>query len=222
MPSARGSAFRLVVFDWDGTLIDSIGAIVDCTYAMLDELGLPALERERILALIGRGLDESVDTLAPEGDEAIRRRIVDTYSRLWFAEYHARGQLIAGARETIDHLAASGSLLAVATAKSRRGLVSDLERTGVADLFHASRTPNESRPKPHPDMLLEILDELGVRPREALMVGDSVHDLDMSRNAGVPAVAVASGAQSEASLRRATPLTCLDSVAELPGWLGLS
>lgn len=220
--SPHVTAYRLVVFDWDGTLIDSIGAIVDCTYAMLDELGLPSLPRDEILGLIGRGLDESVDALAPEGDEAIRRRIVETYSRLWFAEYHARGQLIAGARRTVDRLAANGTLLAVATAKSRRGLISDLERTGVADLFHASRTPNESRPKPHPDMLLEILDELGVRPREALMVGDSVHDLDMARNARVPVVAVSSGAQTEASLRRRTPLACLDSVAELPGWLGLS
>ncbi|MDX1644600.1 MAG: HAD-IA family hydrolase [Thermoanaerobaculia bacterium] len=219
--SADLGAYRLVVFDWDGTLIDSIGAIVDCTYAMLDELGLPSLPRDEILALIGRGLDESVDALAPEGDETIRRRIVETYSRLWFADFHARGQLIAGARRAVDRLAASGALLAVATAKSRRGLTSDLERTGVADLFHASRTPNESRPKPHPDMLLEILEELGVRPNEALMVGDSVHDLDMARNAGVPVVAVSSGAQTEATLRRRTPLACLGSVAELPEWLGL-
>lgn len=222
MSEPLGAAeYRLIVFDWDGTLIDSIGAIVDCTYAMLDELGLPALPRDEILGLIGRGLDESVDALAPDGDEEIRRRIIETYSRLWFADYHARGQLIAGARQAVDRLAANGTLLAVATAKSRRGLTSDLERTGMAELFHASRTPNESRPKPHPDMLLEILDELGVRPREALMVGDSIHDLDMSRNAGVPAVAVTSGAQSEASLRRRTPLACLGSVAELPAWLDL-
>lgn len=208
----------LIVFDWDGTLIDSIGAILECTYAMLDELGLRRLEEERVLALIGSGLSDSVSALAPEAGEEIRGQIVETYRRLWFSEYHDRSVLIEGAAALVDELAAQGVLLAVATAKSRRGLAADLERTGLAGRFHASRTADEVAPKPSPLMLLEILDELGVRAAEALMVGDSVHDVQMAHNAGVSVVAVASGAQTAETLQAAEPLDCLPSVVQLVDW----
>ena len=210
---------RLVVFDWDGTLVDSIGSIVECTYAMLDELGLEKLSEERVLSLIGRGLEECVEALSPTGDLEIRTRIVETYRRLWFTEYHHRSDLIEGARSVVSQLGKQGLWLAVATAKSRAGLLSDLERAGLAKMFHASRTPDETSAKPHPAMLLEILDELGVRAEEALMVGDSIHDLNMAHSAGVPVVAVASGAQSAESLLAAEPLACLPSVAELTDWM---
>ena len=212
-------ATRLVVFDWDGTLIDSIGSIVDCTYAMLDELGLPHLARTEVLSLIGRGLEECVNALAPEGDLEIRERVVATYRRLWFSEYHHRADLIEGARKVIEELLQADCWLAVATAKSRAGLVSDLERLGLAETFHASRTPDESPAKPNPGMLLEMLDELGVRADETLMVGDSIHDVQMAHNAGVPVVAVGNGAQSVESLMAADPLACLQSVVGLPQWM---
>jgi phosphoglycolate phosphatase len=210
---------ELVVFDWDGTLVDSIDTIVACTRAALDELGLPRVERREILRLIGTGIADSVRELAPGADEATRERIVASYRRLWFSEYHHRPVLIAGAAAAVGELGERGLLLAVATAKSRRGLAADLERTGLADRFHASRTSDEVTPKPSPAMLLAILDELGVRGGRALMVGDSLHDVEMAHNAGVPVVAVASGAQREAALRAAGPLDCLGSVAELVAWL---
>lgn len=210
---------RLVVFDWDGTLVDSIGSIVDCTYAMMDELGLERLSEEKVLSLIGRGLEECVDALSPSGDPEIRASIVNTYRQLWFTEYHHRSDLIEGARSVVSELGQQGVWLAVATAKSRAGLESDLDRTGLSETFHASRTPDETSPKPHPAMLLEILDELGVRAEEALMVGDSIHDLNMAHSAGVRVVAVASGAQSEESLLAAEPATCLPSVAGLLEWI---
>lgn len=221
MPNwAPPSELRLVVFDWDGTLIDSIGAILACTYAMLDELGLPHIDRDRMLALIGASLGSSVDALAPGASDEVRARVVETYRRLWFDEYHRRPTLIEGAKGALDELAESGALLGVATAKSRRGLATDLERVGLAKSFHASRTADETLPKPSPNMLLEILDELGVRSRHALMVGDSIHDIEMAHNAGVPVVAVSSGSQPEETLRAADPLDCLTSVAELSTWLG--
>ena len=210
---------RLVVFDWDGTLLDSIGAIVECTYAMLDELGLPRIDEERVLGLIGSSLSNSVDALAPDAGEEIRTKVIETYRRLWFAEYHHRPVLIDGVEGVLERLVAREMFLAVATAKSRRGLAADLERTGLEAAFHASRTADESSPKPSPEMLLELLDELGVRAGEALMVGDSVHDVEMAHNAGVPVVAVASGAQSERALRRVGPLDCLASVVELLAWM---
>lgn len=210
---------RLVVFDWDGTLIDSIAAIVDCTYAMLDELGLERVSESTVRSLIGSGLGESIRALVPGGDEETYHRVLATYSRLWFATYGQRSSLFAGARAVVSGLAEAGHLVAVATAKSRRGLDADLQRTGLDGIFDASRTADEATAKPSPAMLLEILDELGVRPREGLMVGDSVHDIEMARNAGVAALAVSSGAQSAETLQRTRPLACLSSITELPAWL---
>ena len=122
---------RLIVFDWDGTLIDSIGAIVDCSYAMLDELGLPRISRTEVLSMIGAGLGDAISILAPEADEATRQQVVETYRRLWFGEYHDRSTLIEGARSVVEEFRESGMLVAVATAKSRRGLTLDFERTGL-------------------------------------------------------------------------------------------
>ena len=222
MPSSSLSDHpRLIIFDWDGTLIDSIGAILDCTWAMLKDLGLPRIDEHRVLALIGAGLSDSVEALAPGASRAIQARVVTTYRRLWFGQYHQRPVLMAGTEATLAELAARDVLLAVATAKSRKGLAVDLERTGLEHCFHSSRTADESASKPSPVMLLEILDELGVRAEEALMVGDSEHDIRMAHNAGVPVVAVSSGAQPEETLRAADPLDCLTSVAELTGWLRL-
>jgi phosphoglycolate phosphatase len=214
-----GEPYRLVIFDWDGTLIDSVSAIVYCTNAMLEELGYGAAPEARVRSMIGGGLIESIREFAPADDEDVYRRIVETYRRLWFGEYHARSDLFAGARQLLAGLGDSGYLLAIATAKSRRGLIADLERLGLEGRFHASRTVDETPSKPHPAMLMEILDELGVRADEALMVGDTTHDVLMAHNAGVAAVAVSSGAETEEALRAAEPTVCLDSVASLPSWL---
>ncbi len=186
---------------------------------MLDELGLPRIDEERVLGLIGSSLSNSVDALAPDAGEEIQTKVIETYRRLWFAEYHHRPVLIDGVEGVLERLVAREMFLAVATAKSRRGLAADFERTGLEATFHASRTADESSPKPSPEMLLELLDELGVRAGEALMVGDSVHDVEMAHNAGMPVVAVASGAQSEPALRRVGPLDCLPSVVELLAWM---
>ena len=215
----RHSRFRLIVFDWDGTLIDSIGTIVSCTNAMLDELGLDPVAEETVRSMIGSGLEESIRALAPDADENAFERVVDTYRRLWVNDYHARSSLFAGAAALIERLHEEGYLLAVATAKGRRGLGLDLERFGLAELFHTTRTVDEAPSKPSPAMLLDILDQLGVRAEEALMVGDSVHDLQMGRNAGVASVAVASGAVPRARLLEENPLACLQSVLDLPEWL---
>lgn len=214
--------FRLIVFDWDGTLIDSIGTIVACTNAMLDELGLDPVAEETVRSLIGSSLEESIRSLAPDSyEEGVFERVVDTYRRLWVEEYHSRSVLFSGARAVIERLHGEGYLLAVATAKGRRGLALDLDRLGLSECFHVTRTVDEAPSKPSPGMLLDILDHLGVRAGEALMVGDSVHDLQMGHNARVATLAVASGASSEARLLAENPVVCLRSVLELPAWLGV-
>ncbi len=211
--------YRLVIFDWDGTLLDSIGAIVRCSQAALAELDLPPVEESKIRSVIGLGLRETVEALHPECDEETFWRIVSSYRRLWLSGYCETPVLFAGTERLLEGLSRRGLLLAVATAKSRNGLEHDFERTGIGRLFVASRTVDEAPSKPNPQMLLDILDELGVTQEEALMVGDTVHDLQMAANAGVASVAVTSGSHPRASLEAQGPAACFDSVVELAAWL---
>jgi phosphoglycolate phosphatase len=122
-------------------------------------------------------------------------------------------------RGLLDELRASGRLLAVATGKSRRGLDQAFAATGLARYFSASRCADETTPKPDPAMLLELLGELEAAPAGALMVGDTSHDLEMARGAGVDAVAVSYGAHAGDALRSLAPRACVESVAELRAWL---
>lgn len=211
--------YRLVVFDWDGTLIDSIGSIVACMRCALADAGIPAPPDAHIRATIGLGLVDTFERYYPQLGAEERARVLERYSHHWVETWHHQHQPFPAAAHTLRQLAAAGMRIGLATAKSRRGLHRDLERTGLADLFHASRTVDECPPKPHPAMLQELMAELGAAPPETLMVGDSRWDLEMARNAGVDAVAVLSGAQPELELLAGAPVACLAHVGELPGWL---
>jgi phosphoglycolate phosphatase len=214
------AGYRLVIFDWDGTLLDSVGSIVACTQATLEELDVAAVPEDTIRAVLGLGLRETVETLCPGCDEELFQRVLATYRKHWFGGYGRRPVLFAGVAETVAELRRLGYLLAVATAKGRPGLDADLEATGLASHFATTRTVSESPSKPHPGMVLDILGELGVAPAEALMVGDTTHDLRMAANAGVAGVAVCSGSHPRAELEALEPAGCLASAAELPVWLG--
>jgi phosphoglycolate phosphatase len=219
---AARRAYRLVVFDWDGTLIDSIGSIVACTEAALADAGVAPPPLALLRGSIGLGLTDSFERFYPTLDGPTREVILDRYRHHWVETWHARHDPFPAARATLAALAEAGTLLAVATAKSRRGLVRDFERTGLGPLFHASRTLDECPPKPSPAMLLELMEELGATPQQTLMVGDTRWDLEMASNAGVDAVAVLCGAQPEAELRGCPQLDCLPEVGALVEWLGLA
>jgi phosphoglycolate phosphatase len=216
------SRFRLLVFDWDGTLMDSVGTIVACTQATMRDLGLPLPAETVIRATIGLGLKETVERLAPGCDAALFQRVVERYRAHWQGTYRDLPLLFPEVSGLLDALAGEGYLLAVATGKSRRGLEHALDQSGLAGRFHATRTADEALSKPHPQMLWDLLDELGARPPEALMVGDTTHDLEMARSAGVAALAVASGTQPREELQRLGPLACFERVGELAGWLAVS
>jgi phosphoglycolate phosphatase len=212
--------YDLLIFDWDGTLLDSVGSIVECTRATLAEIGLPELPEAEIRGTVGLSLAEAMRLLSggdpdPEAAELIR----DTYRRHWFATYHAQAAPFAGVDALLAGLEAAGYLLAVATGKGRRGLERDLGASGLAGRFHATRTADETRSKPHPQMVLDLLDELGASPRRALVIGDSVWDLQMAAAAATPAVAVCTGAHPRAELLACSPLACLGGVCELADWL---
>lgn len=213
------NSFRLLVFDWDGTLMDSIGSIVACTRATLEDLGLPGLPDEKIRGTIGLGLRETVDVLWPGGGDEIFNQVLECYRKHWLSTWRDQPVLFEGVGDLLRELEAEGYLLAIATGKSRRGLDHVLQQTGLADLFHATRTVDEAFSKPHPQMLLDILDELGVSPRDAVMIGDTTYDLEMARNAGTAAVGVCTGSHCREELERLGPVACLDGVVGLREWL---
>lgn len=212
---------RLVVFDWDGTLMDSVGAIVSCTLAAVADLGWDPVTPESIRGTVGMGLREAMFSLLPTATDADYQRLLERYRAHWLGGLGEQPFLFPGVPPMLDALEAAGLLLAVATGKSRRGLDHVLAQSSLAGRFHATRTVDEAFSKPHPQMLLDILDELGVRPAEALVVGDTTYDLDMASQAGAAAVAVLSGTHTREELARSHPLAFLDRVVELPGWLGV-
>jgi len=212
--------YRLVVFDWDGTLMDSIGTIVDCTLAAIEDVpGVRSPGADVIRESIGLGLRETMMRFFPDGDPQLFAAVAAAYRSRWLAEYKDRVELLPGARETVTGLAAAGYLVGVATAKSRAGLARELVATGLDGVFHATRTVDEAPSKPAPGMLLQIFDELGVTARESLMVGDTAWDLEMAANAGCAGVGVLSGGHARGQLEAAAALACLGSVVDLPGWL---
>jgi phosphoglycolate phosphatase len=211
--------FNLIVFDWDGTLMDSEARIVACVRAAIRDLELPLLDDHAISNIIGLGLREAIDTLYPGSDEQLHRNMVDRYRYHFLTANPTPSEMFEGAREVLESLADEGYLLAVATGKGRVGLDKVLHETGLGELFHGTRCSDETFSKPHPQMLLELMDELGVESHETLMIGDTEYDLQMAKNAGTRALGVSYGVHAIERLHQHEPLDILDSIGELPGWL---
>lgn len=211
--------FKLLVFDWDGTLMDSEARIVSCLSMTLSDLGLPALGRDALLNVIGLGLPEAVATLLPGAEAELIRRFIDRYRYHFLSDHHAPAVLFPGARETLTALDARGYLLAVATGKGRRGLEQSLDDTACRELFSLTRCADETASKPDPRMLQEIMDVLDVAPRDTLMIGDTEYDLRMARNAGAQALAVSYGVHTRERLLACEPLGCLDAISDILPWL---
>ena len=210
---------RLVVFDWDGTLMDSTGQIVAAATAAIAQLGLPRRPPEAIREIIGLGLRESWQRLFPELGPDDFLPFVETYRDHFLSPELQTARLFQGAAEVVEGIAARGLLVGVATGKSRRGLDRDLGTTGLARFVSASRTADETRSKPHPDMLLELMAMLDAPAESTLMVGDTEWDLEMAQRAGVAAVAVGYGAHAPDRLWRHRPLACIESIECLPSLL---
>lgn len=210
-------SYRLLVFDWDGTIIDSASAIVDCICAAARDTGIEVPPRERAAHTIGLGLHDALRFAVPELPAERYPDFVAHYRRHFLARQDSM-QLFSGMRELLDDLSKK-HLLAIATGKSRRGLDRALETGDLKAYFKASRCADETNPKPHPAMLLELMDELNAPREQTLMIGDTSHDLEMARAAGVDALAVTYGAHPEAGLRACEPLACMENVKTLERWL---
>ena len=210
---------ELIIFDWDGTLIDSADRIAECMVRAAQDLGAPPPTREAVCKLIGLSISVVLERLYPgiSSQDAVAFR--DAYRRWYFSDEVAHGRIFDGVEELLGNLRENGHQLAVATGKSRVGLDHDLKRTGLGKYFHKTRTADESASKPDPLMLHQLLREFDVLRHNALMIGDTSHDLQMAANAGVPALAVSYGAHSHEELQAHEPTAICETVCAMHGHL---
>jgi phosphoglycolate phosphatase len=210
--------FDLLVFDWDGTIVDSTAMIAACIQKAAADLDLAVPTLEQASHVIGLGLLDALARAVPDLPAAR----VDEFSARYRHHYFACEPdivLFEGIRALLVERSEAGLPLAVATGKSRRGLARAFESTGLGRLFESSRCADETHSKPHPAMLLELADELNVAPERTVMIGDTTHDLQMAGAAGAGAVGVTYGAHTREQLAEHAPLTLVGSVSELHRWL---
>jgi len=211
--------YELLIFDWDGTLMDSAGEIVSAMQQAIQGIGLPERTPEQMRELIGLGINDVLARLFPDLDtQSVRARLEHYRGR--YGIQRSKARLFEPVKVALEQLRDQGYVMAVATGKGRRGLDAAMRTTATGDFFRFTRCADESVPKPAPDMLEEILLRAATRPEQALMVGDTEYDMAMARAAGVDAVGVACGVHDTARLRRAGALEVLDTVEQLPAWLG--
>lgn len=210
---------KLLIFDWDGTLMDSVMHIVDCMRNAIQELGLESRSESEMKNIIGLGMREAIYVLYPEQQTPVfADRFTEAY-REYFFTTNAPQSLFDGVVKTLQDLKQNDYWLAIATGKSRRGLDKVLAETGIGELFLESRCADETRSKPHPQMLEEILQSLQVDPQQALMIGDTEYDMEMAVNAGVLPVGVSYGVHDPDRLKQFKPAHILDNIRHLPAWL---
>ncbi|TAM04014.1 MAG: HAD family hydrolase [Paraburkholderia sp.] len=210
--------FDLIVFDWDGTLMDSTTHITRSIQAACRDLGLPVPGDEAANYVIGLGLREALQIAVPTLDPADYPLLVERY-RVHFLIREQTTELFVGVREMLAELRERGYLLAVATGKSRVGLNRALDEARLTSVFDGTRCADETFSKPHPAMLHELTRELGQDTGRTVMIGDTTHDLQMAVNAGVAAVGVGYGAHPANSLEALSPRYVAPDVASLAAWL---
>ncbi len=211
--------YEVLVFDWDGTLMDSEHRIVTCMQLAAADAGLPVPDEASARNIIGLGMREAVTALFPGLEPDAVGRVIEAYRDHWLGDRIPASRLFPGAERVVRGFAGQGYLLAVATGKSRRGLDRVLEETGLGDCFHVTRCADEAHSKPHPQMLLDILTDLNTDPRRALVIGDTEYDMQMADNARVDAIGMAHGVHASERLLRHGALTVLQHLEELPPWL---
>ena len=207
--------FDLIIFDWDGTLVDSVDWIVHCIQQAAAEYGCPIPEPQAAKDIIGLSIENAIGQLFPDIDNTLRTQVIAHYANTFFSRQISRDDLFPGVYPMLRQLKDQGFRLAIATGKKTAGLSRAIEATGVADLFDATRCSDQTASKPDPLMLEEIIGELNADRRKTLMVGDSAHDLQMANNAGIAAIGVTCGAHSASTLRQYQPLMCLNYPTEL-------
>ena len=212
------SHYQLIVFDWDGTLMDSTGHIVKCMQQAITNLALPALTESAINHIIGLGLNEAAHALYPDINSNTINDLANEYRSVWLQSAQAT-PLFDNAYALIEKLNQQDYFLAVATGKSRKGLDKVLTSTQLGPLFHATRCADECHSKPHPQMIEELMDYLGVLPKNTLMIGDTEYDLQMAHNAGADSLAISHGAHGVETLQACNPRAIVENLHQTEKWL---
>lgn len=208
-------AYKVVIFDWDGTLVDSVEHIAGSLHQAAIELGFPAREREAYRDIIGLGMVEALQALYPGISRDEMQAIREGYARYFFARKTLPQNVFEGMADVVADLRLDGRQVAVATGKSRRGLDSALVSSGLGPHFDITRCADETRSKPDPRMLTEILEHFGIEPGDAVMIGDTRYDLDMARRINMPSIGVEWGVHKRDELGKYDPVFVASTVREL-------
>ncbi|QBY02845.1 HAD family hydrolase [Rhodophyticola sp. CCM32] len=213
---------KLIIFDVDGTLVDSQAHILASMEGAFDAMGLPAPDRAATLSIVGLSLPQAMMRLIPDASEAVRTQLVEAYKSR-FAQLRQTGDgralspLYPGAMAGLQALAAQEEVfLGIATGKSRRGLDHLFEIHGIGPLFHTVQVADDHPSKPHPSMVLTCLRETGVAPEHAVILGDTTYDIEMGRAGGIHAIGVDWGYHPSTTLTGAGAATILSDFTELP------
>lgn len=210
----------LIIFDWDGTIVDSLDKIQRCMQAAMRDADLPVLSASAVRQIVGLGMDEATATLFPDSTVAQKRALQAAYREHFIAAEEAGScAFYKGALETIQWLRDAGHKTAIATGKSRAGLDRVLAANGKAHLFDGSRCADETASKPSPLMIEQLLAQFSISKSDAIMIGDTDYDLNMANAAGVRAVGVSFGAHTVERLKNARPQRICDSYDDLSAWL---
>jgi len=205
----------LFIFDWDGTLMDSTDKIVRCMRKSIQSAGLASKEDHELKEIIGLGLPEAFQQLFPGSSDGLVNDLRKSYSEHFIDADQTPCDFYPQVMETLTVLKERGHYIAVATGKSRRGLNRVLDNLSLEDFFHSSRCADETRSKPHPLMLEELLDEFSLQAGDAVMIGDTEFDMEMAQQASVPRVAVSYGAHHIDRLKAYSPILCADRIDQL-------
>lgn len=208
----------LYIFDWDGTLCNSLHRIVSCTQAAAREVGMAVPTDDAVKDIIGLSLPNAIHRVFPGISEAEFKALMACYARHFKSEKASPIDFYPRVLETLQALHDDGHHLAVATGKSRVGLDRVLVEMEVGHLFHGSRCADETQSKPHPKMLEELLVEFSLTPQEAVMIGDTEYDMDMAKQLDMPRIAVSYGAHVVERLIPFEPVLCVDSLHEILTW----
>jgi phosphoglycolate phosphatase len=215
-------AYSFVIFDWDGTLMDSTARIISCMQETARIANLPVPTASAVKSTIGLSMDAVLDKMFPRSEKSRRAELTDIYRQQYIELDTTPSPLFEGSLSLLNWLKEQGVLTAVATGKARVGLNRALQSVDMMDFFEYSICADEAQSKPHPEMVHQLLAKTGKNAEQTLVIGDSVHDMKMANNAGVDVIGVTSGANTYEELLIHTPLKIYDEVHHVRGLFSVS
>jgi len=216
----KNKPYELIIFDWDGTLMDSEVQIITCMQRAAKTCKVRIPTDNEVRHIIGLGLTEAVQAIYPNANQQDIQQMFDAFRVHFLGADRPPSRLFPQVEAILEQLNDAGYLLAVATGKGRAGLASVLVETGLKHYFITTRCADETFSKPHPQMLEEILYYVGLESHQALMVGDTTYDIEMAANAKMDSLGVAWGVHPSENLIKTGAKACLkQSLTELPIWL---